>query len=131
MSIGSNKPPPSYSECSRPCCYKSPQTLPHYSCSQNWLKIPERIENRVISFTVSHSTHFNPLSPPTPPSAVLNPTTSFSPFLFHPITPHRPSVTWLLKYANSSIVIAVRLFGTVKLWNCLGVTAQKSKFFGC
>src|SRR6218665_2556847 len=46
-----NKPPPSYSECSRPCCYSKHHHITPALKKLHWLKIPERIEYKVISLT--------------------------------------------------------------------------------
>jgi hypothetical protein len=52
--------------------------------SLHWLKIPERIEYKVLSFTYNIYTSF--LSALVSPPVVHGPTSSFNPFIFHPHT---------------------------------------------
>src|SRR5688572_477276 len=53
-----NKPPPSYSECHCPCCHQNPKQhhITSVLKSLHSLKIPERIEYKVIGLSLTYNT---------------------------------------------------------------------------
>src|SRR6218665_114359 len=74
----------------------------------HWLKIPQRIEYKVISLTCntlqsSQPSYLRQLFTIQPPRSIRSSST---------LTLLRPSVTSSLKFSNRSIAIAVPLFGT-------------------
>src|SRR6218665_809722 len=87
------------------------KTAKHYHISPvlkklHWLKIPERIEYKVISLTYntlqsSQASYLRQLFTIQPPRA-------FNPLLIHSNTTRiRPSVTSSLKFSNCSVAVAV------------------------
>ena len=104
----SNKPPHSYSECSRPYCHKNHKTPPIHHITPvlkklHWIKIPERIEYNAISLTYityqsSQPSYLRQLFTIQHSRSMRSSTT---------LTLLRPSVTSSLNFADRSIAIAV------------------------
>src|SRR6218665_3654003 len=81
-----NKPPPSHSECSRPCCYQNPKTPPHHSYSQKTPLAQNTSTNRIQSH-ITHIQHTSILPTLILTSVLHHPTPSFNPTLIHSNTP--------------------------------------------